>query len=215
MKQLLYKEFRLAMHPTCPLFLALSAMLLIPNYPYLVVFFYTGLAIFFTCLSGRENNDILYTVTLPVRKEDAVKARFAFAVILQLLQLLIAVPFAALRQSFSLPGNQVGMDANIALFGLAFIMLGIFNLIFFTCYYKNPEKVGAAFLKACAGITIYMLLAETCTHAVPFVRDKLDTADGQFLSAKLIVLGAGALIYAGLTLLAWRKSAKSFLALDL
>ena len=38
MKKLLYKEIRLGMHPTNPLFLGLSAMLLIPNYPYYVIF---------------------------------------------------------------------------------------------------------------------------------------------------------------------------------
>ena len=59
MKNLLRKELVLALHPTAPLFLALSAMLLIPNYPYLVAFFYTGLGVFFTCLNGRENDDVL------------------------------------------------------------------------------------------------------------------------------------------------------------
>ena len=34
MKHLLNKEFRLAMHPTNLIFLTLSAMLLIPDYPY-------------------------------------------------------------------------------------------------------------------------------------------------------------------------------------
>lgn len=52
MKTLLQKELRLALHPTAPLFLCLSAMLLIPNYPYCVVFFYTSLAVFFICLTG-------------------------------------------------------------------------------------------------------------------------------------------------------------------
>ena len=48
MLRLLQKEIRLAMHPTVPIFLLLSAMLLIPNYPYYVAFFYTGLGVFFT-----------------------------------------------------------------------------------------------------------------------------------------------------------------------
>ena len=47
MKNLLLKEYRLAMHPTVLIFLALSAMLLIPSYPYYVVFFYTALGVFF------------------------------------------------------------------------------------------------------------------------------------------------------------------------
>ena len=53
MKQLLQKELALTLHPTSVLFLALSALLLVPGYPYYITFFYTGLGIFFTCLNGR------------------------------------------------------------------------------------------------------------------------------------------------------------------
>ena len=58
MKNLLLKEWRLALHPAALLFLCLSSMLLIPSYPYFVIFFYTCLGLFFICLSGRENKDI-------------------------------------------------------------------------------------------------------------------------------------------------------------
>lgn len=68
MKNLIYKEIKLALHPTAPLFLLLSTLLLIPNYPYEVVFFYTCLAVFFHCLSGRENHDIEYSLLLPIQK---------------------------------------------------------------------------------------------------------------------------------------------------
>ena len=47
MKALIKKEFKLALHPTVPLFWLLSAMLIIPNYPYYVAFFYTTLGLFF------------------------------------------------------------------------------------------------------------------------------------------------------------------------
>ena len=43
MKNLLMKELRLALHPAAVMFLALSAMLLIPNYPMYVILFYTSL----------------------------------------------------------------------------------------------------------------------------------------------------------------------------
>ena len=78
MGKLMKKELKLAMHPTAPMFLALSAMLLIPNYPYYVIFFYTSLAVFFICLTGRENHDIFFTMLLPVSKKDVVKADFSW-----------------------------------------------------------------------------------------------------------------------------------------
>ncbi len=214
MGNLLRKEFALAMHPTAFVFLLLSALLLIPNYPYYLTFFYTGLAIFFTCLNGRENHDILYTLMLPIQKREVVKARFLFAVILEMMQMLLAVPFAILRQSYDLPGNMVGMDANIAFFGFSFVMLGIFNFVFFIAYYKNPIKVGISFLMSSTAITIYMLAAETCAHTVPFVRDCLDTSDPEHFSEKILVLVWGIAIYLLLTGIAYRKSIASFEKLD-
>ena len=215
MGRLLKKEMILSLHPTSLIFLLLSTMLLIPNYPYYVVFFYTGLSVFFTCLSGRENHDIMYTLSLPVSKRDVVGARFLSVVLLQLVQMLTAVPFAALRQAFPLPGNQAGMDAGISLFGLSFVMLGLFNLVFFTCYYKDVKKVGSAFLRSCITVFLYIGLAETCAFTVPFVRDRLDTPDTQDVGIKLIVLLIGALLYTGLTLISYRKSVRSFEKQDL
>lgn len=215
MKELLYKEWKLAIHPTNLLFLGLSVMLLIPNYPYYVTFFYTMLGVFFLCLSGRENNDIPFTLSLPVRKRDIVRARIAIVTALQLLQVLLAVPFAVLRQNTGLPGNQAGMDANIAFFGLAFLLLGIANFLFFTRYYKDPNQVGKAFVLTSIVVMAYILAAESCCFIVPFFRDVLDTPDPAFLPQKLAVLGTGFICYFALTILACHKGEKRFEALDL
>ena len=216
MKHLLYKELKLALQAPAILFLALSAMLLIPNYPYYVTFFYTALGIFFCCQLGRENNDIFFTLCLPVRKRDAVTARFLLAALLELVQLICAIPFAIARQSFtSLGGNEVGMDANLALFGLAFVQYGVFNLVFFPSYYKNPQKVGMPFVKGSVAVFFYIAAAEVCAHAIPFFREKLDTMHGAYLPEKLLVLILGAALWALMTCLAWRKSVSRFEALDL
>lgn len=215
MKTLLYKEFRLASHPTTFLFPLLSAMLLIPNYPYYVVFFYTTLGIFFVCLSGRENHDIFYTMLLPVEKRSLVRARMLFAVCMEAVQLVLAVPFAVLRTHFAMPGNAAGMDANTAFFGLALGMLGVFNLVFFTRYYAASEQVGKAFAIGSIAEFVYMAAAESCTFVVPFVHSVLDTPDPQHLPAKLIVLALGAAAFALLTLLACARAEKTFARLDL
>ncbi len=215
MKSLLKKEISLSMHPTALIFLSFSFMLLIPNYPYYVIFFYTGLAIFFTCMNGRENHDVFYTVTLPIAKKEVVKARFIFVIILELLQALLSIPFAVIRQSMPLAGNQVGMDANIAFFGLSFIMMGVFNLIFFGIYYKNVTKVGKAFVWASSIFFAIMIIAEACVHVIPFVRDYLDTKDTEYLIIKISLLMIGIGIYILLTLIAYFKSVSNFEKLDL
>lgn len=46
------KDLRLAAHPMMYVFALFGVMLIIPNYPYTVVFFYGLLGIFFTFLNG-------------------------------------------------------------------------------------------------------------------------------------------------------------------
>lgn len=217
MKSLLYKEFKLSLHPTAIIFLFLSAMMLIPNYPYLVIFFYTSLAIFFICLNGRENHDIFYTMSLPVAKKDIVKSRFGMCIILQLVQVLIAVPFVILRNKYPIPNetNSAGLDANIALFGFAFIMLGIFNLVFFTKFYKDPNKVGKAFVLSVVATMLFMFIIEASVHICPFMKYRIDTKDPTNLTYKLIILFFGIIFFVAATIISYNKSSKSFEVFDL
>ncbi|MBO5458760.1 MAG: ABC-2 transporter permease [Lachnospira sp.] len=215
MSRLLKKEFLLSMHPVTPLMLLLSTMVLIPNYPYTVMFFYMTLSVFFTCMMGRENHDVIYTMTLPVAKSSIVKARITFVVILELFQMLLIIPFSILRQSLNPMGNEAGIDANIVLLAEGFLLFGIFNLIFFGSYYKNVDKVGISFVKATVVFFILVAADVICTHAVPFVRDCLDTPDSQYLGYKLVTLAAGMAVYIILTILVCRISIKNFEKQDL
>lgn len=215
MKNLLYKECRLALHPAPLMFLGLSAMMMIPNYPLFITFFYTCLGIFFICLTGRENKDIYYSILLPVGKSALVKARLALVILLETVQVLLAMLFAALRSLVIAGPNEVGMNANLAFFGFALLMLGLFNFFFFRAYYKNTDQVGKPFLFGCIAFTFLMLAVETCSHVVPFVRDYLNTGAGENLLYKLAVFIAGVLLYILLTFAAYKSSVKSFNQLDI
>lgn len=215
MSKMLKKEFVLAMHPTVPIMMLLSAMVMIPNYPYSVIFFYVSLSVFFTCLLGRENNDIIYSLSLPVAKKTIVKSRMVFTVILQLLQLLIMIPLCILRQNVMLEGNQAGLDANIALFGWGLIMYGIFNTIFFGKYYKDVNKVGVSFVVASIVMFLFVAVEVASTFAIPFVRDCLDTRDPDFMTEKFIFLGIGALVYLLMTVFTYRRSVRNFEVQDI
>lgn len=215
MRQLLNKELKLALHPACLMFLGLSAMILIPSYPLSIIFFYSCLGVFFVCVTGRENKDVFYTMLLPVQKRDLVKARFLLVILLQVAQVVLCVPFLFLRDLYPPVGNVVGMDANLALPGFGLLLLGVFNLLFFRGYYKDPNKVGSPFLLGCIGVFLCVCFTEALPHMVPFVRDRLDTPGLAFLPEKLLCLLAGTLLYVLLTALAYRSSARSFEALDL
>ena len=213
MKNLLYKELRLALHPTNFLFLGLSALLLIPNYPYFVTFFYTCLGVFFLCLNGRENRDIYYSLLLPVRKRQIVQARFLSVLLLELAQLLTALPFALVRLNMQ-GGNLVGMNPNAAFFGIAFLLFGLFHYGFFTTYYKGTDRVGLSFFLGCIPFVLVMLLAEVSTHVFPFMKNVLNTTAPDFLLCRLAVLFLGAALWLLLTALAYRKSVRTFEKLD-
>ena len=74
MKKLLNKELRLSAHPLSYLFLVFSLMALIPGYPILLGAFFICFGLFQTFQNGRETNDVLYSVLLPIGKKDVVKA---------------------------------------------------------------------------------------------------------------------------------------------
>jgi ABC-type Na+ efflux pump permease subunit len=215
MKQLHFKERRLALHPTCWIFLLLSAMVLIPNYPYYVIFFYTGLGIFFTCLTGRENQDVLFTLLLPVSRRQLVAGRMLAAITVEVCQFAAVAVCMVLRPLTGLGENAAGMEANLAFLGLSLAMLGLWHLVFFPMYYKNVQQVGISFLVSSVVEFLYIVMVETLAHVQPFFRDTLDTQDPRFIQQKLGVFFGGLAIYALLTALAYARSCKAFEKQDL
>lgn len=215
MKSLLRKEFRLALHPAAALFPALAAMMLIPNYPLTVTFFYPCLGAFFLSLSSRENGDLRFTALLPVEKRDIPRARVLFTALLQLAQVALCVPFCFLRSFYPPAGNAVGLDANLALLGFGLVEMGLFNLVFFPRLFRNPSKVGGPFLLGSAALFLWACVTEVLPHTVPFLRDRLDTPLFQYPAEKAACFLLGLALYAVLTLLASRISEKRFVRIDL
>ena len=215
MNKLLKKEMALFTHPTSWMFLAFGAMMLIPGYPMYVPFFWATLGLFYACLSARENNDLYYTLLLPVRKRDAVRARGLYFALMELLQVAACALFAILRGVLKIGPNAAGMDVNAALFGLGLILMGLFNLLFLPRLYKNPAAVGKPFLVVTVWVFVYVAAAEVCCFVVPFFRDVLDTPDPQHLGAKLAVLAVGAALFVLMTALGIRRAEKIFDKVDL
>lgn len=217
MKNLLYKEFRLAIHPSVYLFFLLSALLLVPSYPYYVSFFYLMLGVFLTFKTNRAENDIFYSALLPVRKGDAVRARVLAVAILELVNLLIAVPFAILSVKINpAGGNNAGIEPNVAFFGLSFLMYGGFNFIFFPIFYKTGRSEGKAFLWSGVFTLLYIAVAESLAQYIPSpVSAYLDTAEKAAQLRQLPVLLGGIVLWAALTLLSAKRSAERFEKVDL
>lgn len=214
MKTLLYKQLRLACHPMTPVFCLSGIMLLIPNYPYSVAFFYVTLGLFFTFLNMREQKDIYYSALLPLRKRDTVRAAVAFTVLVELLSVVITALFCLLSAKLQ-PGkdNAVGMDANLMLLGAGFVLYGVFNLVFFVCLYRSGYKVGAAYLKANLALWPMMFLAEALPHFPSLLW--LNRVDTQANLRQIPILLFGVAVFAVLTILAYRRSARLYERVDL
>ena len=212
--KLLKKEFKLCMHPTAPLFLMLCTMILIPNYPYAVSFFYVTLGVFFICLTGRENHDAAFTAALPVSRKQMVCGRIGMVCCLEVLDLLAVGLMLWVKSLIGYTPNQAGMDANIALLGEGFIVFGLFNLLFFPNWYRNINKVGVPFLLASVAVFVYIVLAIVSTYAIPFVRDCLDTQDPAFLKEKLLFIAAALLLFLCAMWLSMKASVKRFERVD-
>ena len=214
MRTLLYKQLRLVCHPMTPVFCMFGVMLMIPNYPLTVVWFYVMLGLFFTFLNMREQKDIYYSAILPIRKRDTVKAACLFTALIELLSLAVLVPCALLAVRLQ-PGkdNLVGMDPNLALFAAGFLMYAVFNAVFLTSFYRSGYKVGIAFVKALIPVTLLMIVCEALPH-FPMLT-WLDDLDGATQLRLLPALIVSAVIYGLGMLLTFRKAAKLYEKVDL
>ena len=219
MSNFLNKEIRLNLAPVNYLFMAFSTMIIIPNYPCYVPFFYFALSVFFIFNNAELNRDIQYSMVLPITKKEIVKSRCILVFCYELAGLIFTIPFAFLRFKLLPMGNDAGIEANVAFYGLVMIPLTLFNFIFFTKYYKKAEKPGLPFLFASIAYWICYLLLEApiwfkSDIPLAFI-EILDKSDMASMSRQIPVLIAGLMIFNLGWIVTYRVSAARFEKVDL
>ena len=217
MKALLNKEIKLASSLITWLFLAFSLMTMIPGYPILVGAFFLGLGLFQSFQNWRENNDILYTALLPVKKTDVVKAKFEFVVMVQVLFFALSLILTILRitvlKDSRVYVNNVMMNANQFYLGGILLVFAVFNLVFICGFFKTAYKFARPFVSFAILSFIVIAIAEALHH-IPGLEflNKTDTSGDVRM---WIILLACATVYILVTLLACRRSMKLFEQIDL
>ncbi len=211
--KLLYKELTLAAHPTSIVFAFLGCLVIVPAYPYTVIFMFGCLAPYLTFINARETNDAWYTAILPVTKREIVKGKCLLIIIFQLFQLLFSIPFVFLRNVLDVKNNPVGIDATVAWYGFGLILYAVFDLVFFPAFYKSGYKAGKSFILAAIPMLILMIGVEGSVH-IP-VLFWLDSYKPEHLLLQLPILLFGILCYAVFLTLAYRMSVKRFEKVDL
>lgn len=213
MFNLLYKELRLAAHPTLYFFIFLGFLVIVPSYPFGLIFFFGSLAPFITFLFGRETCDNYYTALLPIKKTDVVKGKCLLVVFVQILQLIISVPIAILRAYLPIGENVVGIEANIAYYGFGLTTFAIFNFIFFTQFYKTAYKVGKSFIIAIIPVIVCIFIMELLSH-VPTIY-WLDSIDPEYLIRQIPILIIGIIVYTVGIICTYFLAEKRFAKVDL
>ena len=162
----------------------------------------------------REQKDIYYSAILPIRKRDTVKAALLFAVLVEVLSVIITALFCVLSAQLQPDkDNAVGMDGNLMLLAAGFLIYGVFNLVFFTALYRSGYKVGVAYVKANLAMWPTMLAAEAVVHFPGLAW--LNRVDAQAELRQLPIFLGGVVLFAALTLVAYRRSAALYEKVDL
>lgn len=211
--KLLYKELALAAHPSLFIFTLLGCLVIVPAYPFTVIFMFGCLAPYITFTFARENNDAWYTATLPVTKKEIVAAKFRLIVCAQLGQMIVSIPFAIYRAAAGMDNNPVGIDATVAWYGFGLILFSVFDGIFFPAFYRSGYKAGKSFLLAMLPVLALMAAVEGSVR-VPTL-SWLDSTAPEHLLWQLPILFAGALCYICSILTARHVATKRFQRVDL
>lgn len=217
MKDLLNKEIKLAAHPLAWLFIAFGVMAMIPGYPILVGNFFVCLGIFQSFQKSRENNDILYTALLPVKKADVVSAKFTFVCLIQMLSFALMAVLTLVRMTVFKDGavyvNNAMMNANQAYLGYALIVFALFNLLFVKGFFKTAYKFTKPFVSFIAAAFIVVGITETLHH-IPGLQFLNDT-DTMNNPVQWGILAVCAVIYAVVTISSKNASQRYFEEVDL
>ena len=217
MRNLLYKEMKLATPLLTFLFLGFSLMTFIPGYPILCGAFFMSLGLFQGYLYSREADDIMYSVLLPVKKTDVVKAKYAAAVAIQMIAFVLCAAFTLVRMAFMSDApvyvSNVMMAANPVFLGCLLVTFAAFNAVFIGGFFKTAYKMTKPFVTFVAVCFLIIAVAEALHHFPGL--GWLNTLDFGSVGPQLLVLVAGVVIYVAVTLISCRNSQRRFEIIDM
>ena len=225
MKALLYKEFKLAMHPICYIFIAFfPLMILIPQYPLFVGFIYVLSCypiLFLGANKGQQSNDLLFSTLLPVRKKDIVLARIFTVIFMQVAFMLVMsclFPLAYFinqgiiddKTGLPVEGIGFGLTSYVLVLAIALVGYAIADLIFFPIYYKHGKSIVMSTLLTILGFIVYLTFF---TIALPYIIG-IEKANSIPLWIQFIALGGAIVLSALIHVLVYKVGSKELERVD-
>ncbi|MGO4541104.1 ABC-2 transporter permease [Paenibacillus sp. 2TAB19] len=212
MYNLLMKEMKLGVSPFFYVMPFLTgALMFIPSWLYFLVILYFCFITIPNMFAGyKTQNDLIFTSILPVTKNDMVKARVSVIVIMELLHLVVAMIFGFI--SIRLYPNLIYyfFQPSLGFWGLCFVMVAIFNIIFISMYYKTAYKYGAASIVSITAAILFAIGAEWLGIQNSFVHDLFKGTGADNLALQFGILITGIAIFAICTYIAYRIAIKRF-----
>ncbi|WP_337102133.1 ABC-2 transporter permease [Paenibacillus sp. YIM B09110] len=212
MYNLLMKEMKLGVSPFFYVMPFLTgALMLIPAWLYFLVVLYFCFITIPNMFAGyKTQNDLIFTSILPVTKNDMVKARVSVIVIMELLHIVVAMIFGFI--SIRLYPNLIYyfFQPSLGFWGLCFVMVAIFNIIFISMYYKTAYKYGAASIVSITAAILFAIGAEWLGIQNSFVHELFKGTGADNLALQFGILITGIAIFAICTFIAYRIAIKRF-----
>ena len=217
MSNIMFKETRLSASILAYLFILFGLMFFLPGYPILCGAFFSALGLFQSFQYAREANDTVFSVLLPIAKKDMVKGRFMFVCMIELLTLALMaiamiIRMTVLADSVVYRSNAL-MNANPFALGAAFVIFGLFNLIFVGGFFKTAYKLGKPFVTFIIVGFVTIGIFEVLHH-IPGL-EVLNAFGTDDLGTQILLLISGIVIYVLLTLFSMKRACYNFERIDL
>ena len=226
MKALLYKEFKLAMHPICYIFICVfPMMILIPSYPIAIGFIYILSCypiLFLGANKGQQSNDLLYSTLLPVRKKDIVFARILTCVFMQFA--FIAIMSALMPLAFLISNNinasevtngsvgmqipGIGLNGYVSVLAISLLGYAFADLIFFPIYYKKGRSIVMSTLLMILGFVVYIGIFTIALPYIPGLEGYKSFLENENIGIQFALLGGVLVIYVIIHCLIYHISSK-------
>ena len=223
MKHLLYKEFKLAVPPLAYLLIILMSMsALSPAFPSFVPLIYMAATYTFLFIGMNKTtttNDLYYTCTLPIKREDVIKARVITVAVIQLFEILLVFAFMSVA-TFIFDANSkesmqvsLNMHQPIALLAAYLISFSVYDLIYLPWFYKTGKTIIANML---VGVIVTAIIGGVLTMVPFFVAEEMFTVglpnSNYILQFGLLLAAIG--IYIAIKALVIKLSTKNLKKLD-
>ncbi|WP_239613713.1 ABC-2 transporter permease [Cohnella mopanensis] len=217
MYNLVMKDLKLGVNPMFfVLPLLMGALMLVPGWLYfLVPLYFCWITIPNTFAGFRTQNDLMFTSMMPVTKKDIVKARITVIVILELLHIVIAMIYGMITIRLYPNLTYYFFAPHMGFWGLCFVMLAIFNLIFISMYYKTAYKYGGATTASITGAMLFAGIAQWLGIENSYVTDIFNGTGADNTALQISILLAGIVIFFAITMISYRVAVKRFLKVEI